>query len=57
MDIVFAFQGEEVYRIQLPNNTISVMFDIDKESEVYNGINVSIPFIKNIQFKDSVRVG
>jgi len=57
MDITFCFQGEEVYRISLPDNTISAEFDISKETEIYTNINISIPCIKNVKFKDSIRIG
>ena len=53
MDIIFCFQGEVVYSISLPRNTISASFELNNKSEVYKGIEIGMPFIKNIQFKDS----
>lgn len=52
MDIVFSFQGEVVYSISLPNDTVSVSFDLGSEPEVYHDIKIGIPFIKNILFKN-----
>ncbi len=55
MDIVFIFQGEEVYRISLPKQTISASFEVGIPSETYKNLHISIPSITNIQLQNTTK--
>ena len=52
MDIGFYFQGDPVYTISLPDNTISASFEIKECAEPYDGVKIHIPSIVNINFKE-----
>lgn len=54
MNIEFYFQGENVYSISLPDNTLSASFELDDDvNEVYDSIKIHLPFISEINFKDN----
>jgi hypothetical protein len=52
LNIVFLFQGEETYRVNVPRNTKSITFDTKNGdmSSVYNNISVLMPTIQTIEF-------
>ena len=47
MDIAFHFQGEEVYRVELPDGTVRATFEF-VGSEVYGGVSIPIPVVSEI---------
>ena len=53
MDIVFLFQSEEVYRIELPDGTVRATFEF-VESSVYDGVVIPIPVVSEIVMGDKL---
>ena len=53
MKIKFAFQGDCVYELELPDNTKVVNFDINTPTSVpYENIEVRLPSISRIEFSE-----
>ena len=56
IDIIFSFQGEEVYRIALPKNTECARFELGDSSEPYGGIRISVPSIIQIKLYNENKI-
>lgn len=52
MDIVLFFQGDEIYRITLPNNTLKASFELDAKCDIYQDVKISLPIIKTIELNE-----
>ena len=50
--IVFYWQGEELYSIELPDNISKVTFD-SKETEPYASLHILIPVVTEIEFQEN----
>jgi len=53
MEIVFWLQGEEVYRVELPDNTERATFEF-VESSVYGDTMIPLPVVSEIVVRGSV---
>ena len=50
MNIIFTFQGDEVFNISLPNNTKSAQFEMSQECYIFAEITMKLPTIAKIEF-------
>lgn len=50
MEISWAYQGEMMFAVELPDNTKEVVFESSDSSSVYNGVHFKIPTVSKIVF-------
>ena len=52
MEIAFLFQGEEIYRVELPDNTERATFEF-VESAVYDKVMIPIPVVSEVVLRSA----